>query len=123
MTQPLEVTTRQRTTRTRTSRRAALKMGAAITGAVAVGAPAHIINADNDAPQGFTVMADQAANVPLPALRVIARTRLAYGASATNSEGYPNTGDEEADFAAWVAQQLDPAFVSQADDADARAGE
>ncbi len=51
-----------------------------------------------------------AMNVPLPPLRVIALTRLAFGPSLNNSEGYPNTGNPEADFATWVNQQLNPDF-------------
>jgi uncharacterized protein (DUF1800 family) len=44
----------------------------------------------------------------VPPLPVIARVRLAFGNSLTNSEAYPTTGDAAADFAAWVADQLNP---------------
>ena len=56
-----------------------------------------------------------AASAPLPPLRVIALMRLAFGPSINNSEGYPNTGNPDADFTNWVNQQLNPDFGADAE--------
>jgi uncharacterized protein (DUF1800 family) len=53
-----------------------------------------------------------AVNAPLPPLRVIALTRLAFGPSLTDSEGWNATAGatEDEKFVNWVTAQLNPAF-------------
>ncbi len=105
-----------------------LKMGAALAGtavASAAATAATVVQADNDAPFSASIQSTESANVALPSLAIIVLNRLAWGPKPgdayTSVEAFNALGADDATrFAAWVAQQLDPTFLAQADDADAR---
>jgi uncharacterized protein (DUF1800 family) len=69
----------------------------------------------------FSPQAGQAANappIPLPPLRIIALTRLAFGPSLNGSEGWGAGATAEEQFTNWVTTQLNP---NLADDPDCNA--
>lgn len=58
------------------------------------------------------ILQPAAVNTPLPPLRVIALTRLAFGPSLTDGEGWNATAGttEDEKFVNWVTSQLNPTF-------------
>jgi uncharacterized protein (DUF1501 family) len=110
-----------------TSRREILKIGTAMAGALALGALADAPSAAATSPEARTparaAPPTAAPNVALAPLAVIALSRLAWGPKPgdpiTSLEAFNALGaNDDARLAAWVAQQLDPAFLGQPDDSD-----
>lgn len=125
MTIPAELSERETARLALPSRRDILKLGAAISGALAVGAAYDGVRADDEAPLSFGASQADEANVALPSLAVVALNRLAWGPRPgdpfTSIEAFNVLGPDDASrLAAYVNQQLDPAFLATPDDSDAR---
>jgi uncharacterized protein (DUF1800 family) len=103
-------------------RRDLLKTGGALTAAAVVGGA--VTQAQNPTPTPQTTqprklpsralpqIIDDAQGLPaLPPLEIIARTRLCFGKSYSNSEAYPQSGTEDARFVSWVQAQLNPVYT------------
>jgi uncharacterized protein (DUF1800 family) len=92
---------------------------------IALGAPTYTARADDMGPAGPTQSNDAintllaepsvVSAVPLPPLKIIALTRLAFGISFYNYENYPTAGSEDQNFTDWVNAQLNPNFADDAE--------
>ncbi len=124
------------------SRRDVLKLSGALAAAAALGTHTSSAQADDGSPSmsmhavqsaqqaqsaqaadgamvylshEFAPLAANAPPIPLPPLRIIALTRLAFGPSLSGSEGWGTGATEEEQFINWVNTQLAPDFAADTD--------